>query len=172
MRAVWTVSVCKSSSNRLRFGRGSSPRTLCGSDACFVVGGAGLGLGGSCAAGRGGLDEEANRDGSRRSAVSGGCARFWGIVAGDGVARPGEGALALKPEPGGGRLVGGCGEGVAFVGPPTASFCEILLPADEPGLSFLASSGVSAFFLVLGSFRSMTGFLASGAGIGEARLSV
>lgn len=172
MRAVWNVSVCESSSNRLRFGRGSSPRTLCGSDACFVVVGAGLGLGGSCAAGGGGLDEEANREGSRRSTVSGGCARFWGIVVGDGVGRPGEGALALKPEPGGGRLVGGCGEGVALVDPPTASLCEVLLPVDEPELSFLASIGVSAFFLALDSFRSTPGFLASGAGMGEARPSV
>ena len=107
MRVLWSVSACKSSPNRLRFGGGSSARILCGSVACFVVGGAGLGLGGSCAASGGGLDEEAKRDGSRRSAVSEGCARFWGIVVGGGAGRPGEGVLALKPEPGGGRLVGG-----------------------------------------------------------------
>jgi hypothetical protein len=50
MRVVWSVSVCESSSNRLRFGGGSSPRAFCGSVVCFVVEGAGLGLGGNCAA--------------------------------------------------------------------------------------------------------------------------
>ena len=87
--------------------------------------------------------------------------------------RPGEDALTLKPEPGGTRLVGGGrGEGVALAGPPTTSLRGTLLPVDEPELSFFASVGVGAFFLVLSSFRGIAGFLASGTGIGEARLSV
>ena len=61
---------------------------------------------------------------------------------------------------------------MALVDPPTASLRGMLLPLDEPELSFFASVGVSAFFLVLGSFRGIAGFLASGAGIGEARPSV
>lgn len=59
-----------------------------------------------------------------------------------------------------------------MVDPLTASLDGILLPADELALSFLASIGVSAFFLVLGSFRGIAGFLTSGTGMGEARLSV
>jgi len=139
-----------------------------------VVEGAGLGLGGSCAADGDGRDEGARRDGSRRSIVSVGWARFWGIVEVDEEGRLGEGALAaLKPEPGGGRLIGwGRGEGVASVEPPTTSLRGTLLLDDEPELSFFASTGVSAFFLVLSSFRGMAGFLASGTDIGEARPSV
>jgi len=172
MRVLWSVSVRESSSNRLRFGGGSPPRGFCGSTICFVVEGAGLGRGGNCAAEGDGTDEEARRDGSRRSAVSVGWERFWGIVAVGGEGRLGEDALALKPEPGGGRLIGGRGEGVVLVDPPAASLGGILLPADELALSFLASTGVSAFLLVLGSFRGIAGFLTSGTGMGEARLSV
>ena len=136
-----------------------------------MVEGAGLGLGGNCAADGDGRDEEARRDGSRRSAVSVRWGRFWGIVGGEG--RPGEGALALKPEPGGSRLIEeGSGEGVVFADPPTTSLRGTLLPFDEPELSFFASVGVSAFFFVLSSFRGMADFLTSGKGIGEARPSV
>lgn len=135
--------------------------------------GAGLGLGGNCATNGDGCDEEARRDGSRRSDVSVGWARFCGIVVADEEGRPGEGALTLKPEPGGGRRIeGGRGEGAAFVDPPTVSLRGTLLPVDEPELSFFASIGVSAFFLVLGSFRGIAGFLTSGTGRGEARASV
>jgi len=138
-----------------------------------VIEGAGLGRGGNCAAEGDGTDEEARRDGSRRSAISVGWGRFWGIVAVGGEGRLGEGALALKPEPGGSLLIGGGrGEGVALVDLPTASLGGRLLPVDELALSFLASIGVSAFFLVLGSFRGIAGFLTSGTGMGEARLSV
>jgi hypothetical protein len=58
------------------------------------------------------------------------------------------------------------------VDPPTTSLRGTVPPVDEPELSFFASIGVSAFFCFLGSFLGIASFLSSGAGIGEARLSV
>ena len=61
---------------------------------------------------------------------------------------------------------------MALVDPPAVSLRGILLPVDEPELSFFASIRVPAFLLVLGSFRGKAGFLASGTERGEARPSV
>ena len=97
--------------------------------------------------------------------------RFWDIA--DEEGRPGEDALALKPEPGGSRLIGGGrGEGVALADAATTSLSGTLLPFDEPELSFFASIAVSVFFLALVSFRDIADFLTSGPGRGEARPSV
>lgn len=70
-----------------------------------MIEGAGLGLGGSCTTDGDGRDE-GRRDGSRRSAVSVGWVRFCGTVGVDEEGVPGEDGLALKPEPGGNRLIG------------------------------------------------------------------